>query len=99
MSDGAPMMYHGSGYGGAPPVFMVAGQGERRPGALEYLQYVGAAPAPASPRRPPSPRRAQHPRHRDATAFGYESDDSSLSSNASGSNKSSDKGKCCLEPS
>lgn len=98
MNEGAPMMYGGGGcgYGGAG-VFVMAGQ--ERPSRhypLDVLQVLGgAAPSPANTRR--APRKERPPRDpRDATAFGYDSDDSSLSSNASGSNKSSEKGMSTL---
>lgn len=94
MNEGAPMMYGGSGCGyGGGGMFVLAGQ--ERPSRhypLDVLQVLGgAAPTPANTRR--APRKERPPRDpRDATAFGYDSDDSSLSSNASGSNKSSEKG-------
>lgn len=99
MNEGAPMMYHGSGaFGGPGQIFMMGGQ-ERsaRHYPLDALQSLGGgSPAGhATPRRW-QPRRDRHPSAKgagDNTAFGYDSDDSSLSSNASGSNKSGEKGK------
>lgn len=98
MNEGAPMMYHGSGaFGGPGQMFMMGGQ-ERtaRPYPLDGLPSLAGSPAGhATPRRW-QPRRDRHPNAKaagDNTAFGYDSDDSSLSSNASGSNKSGEKGK------
>lgn len=75
------MLYHGSGgFGGPGPGF--AG------GALERARQFPALELPGpAPRRTPRPERQS----KDNTAFGYDSDDSSLSSNASGSNKSGEK--------
>ncbi|CAG4955476.1 unnamed protein product [Parnassius apollo] len=96
MNEGAPIMYHGNGYGGA--VYMVPGQIDRsRHYPLEVHQVLGGAgrgggdPSHGTPRRWQARRDRQHT-SKDYTAFGYDSDDSSLSSNASGSNKSSEKG-------
>ncbi|CAK1580771.1 unnamed protein product [Parnassius mnemosyne] len=96
MNEGAPIMYHGNGYGGA--VYMVPGQIDRsRQYPLEVLQVLGGAgrgggdPSHGAPRRWQARRDRQQ--SKDYTAFGYDSDDSSLSSNASGSNKSSEKGE------
>ncbi|CAH0588239.1 unnamed protein product [Chrysodeixis includens] len=99
MNEGSPMMYHGSGgFGGPGQIFMMGGQ-ERatRHYPLDALQSLGGgSPAGhATPRRW-QPRRDRHPNAKgagDNTAFGYDSDDSSLSSNASGSNKSGEKGE------
>lgn len=101
MNEGAPVMYHGNGgFGGPGAMYMVPGQIERqapRQYPPEMLQVMGGViPRGGSPGQG-TPRRWHNKRDRrftktDNTAFGYESDDSSLSSNASGSNKSSDKG-------
>lgn len=96
MGEGVPMMYHGNGFGGPGQVF-VGGQGERaaRQYPLELLQVIGGVAH--GPRRW-QPRRHQPPPNPSTTAdsgIGYESDDSSLSSNASGSNKE-DRGKSDL---
>lgn len=100
MAEGAPMMYHGGGgYGGPGQVYVVPGQLERQPRQypLEVLQIMGGV-SPGSGQG--TPRRWQPRRDRQQTskgsgdsAFGYESDDSSQSSNASGSNKSGEKGE------
>lgn len=84
------MMYHGAGYGGPPPVYMVPNGGPRQY-PLELLQAMGGVTREGTPRR--DQPRQRRPSNKKDTAFGYESDDSSLSSNASGSNKSSDKGE------
>lgn len=97
MNESAPIMYHGSGYGGA--VYMVPGQIDRtRQYPVEMLQVIGGGggrdngdPGQCTPRRWHA-RRDRQQNNKDNTAFGYDSDDSSLSSNASGSNKSSEKG-------
>lgn len=98
MNEGAPMMYHGNGgFGGPGPMYMVGGV-ERQPRhfPMEMVQVVGGAGSPGPGQG--TPRRWQQRRDRqpkgDNTAFGYDSDDSSLSSNASGSNKSGEKGEC-----
>ncbi|CAH2049002.1 unnamed protein product, partial [Iphiclides podalirius] len=97
MNEGAPIMYHGNGYGGA--VYMVPGQIDRtRQYPMDMLQVLGGAgrdsgdPGQCTPRRWQA-RRDRQQNNKDNTAFGYDSDDSSLSSNASGSNKSSEKGE------
>lgn len=107
MNEGAPMMYHGNAYGGAGSVFVVpgGGSGGARQYPLELLQLMGGIsregppPSNGTPHNEPPPR-DRHPSAKGDTAFGYESDDSSLSSNASGSNKSSEKGEyylvCCF---
>ncbi|KAL0821355.1 hypothetical protein ABMA28_005944 [Loxostege sticticalis] len=103
MNEGAPMMYHGNGgFGGPGPMYMVAGV-ERQPRhyPLEVLQVMGGGargggspgPGQGTPRRWQQRRDRQTNNKGDNTAFGYESDDSSLSSNASGSNKSGEKGE------
>ncbi|CAH2261516.1 jg20145 [Pararge aegeria aegeria] len=95
MNEGAPMMYNGGGFDGPGGVYMVQGQARHYP--LEMLQVMGGmggrgggSPRQGTPRRW-QPRKDRQPLKPD-NAFGYDSDDSSLSSNASGSNKSSDKG-------
>lgn len=96
MAEGAPMMFHGGGYGAGGQVYVVGGQLERPPRQypLEVLQIMGGvAPDAGVPRRwPPRPERLA-PKAGGDSAFGYESDDSSQSSNASGSNKSGEKGE------
>ncbi|XP_028178731.1 poly(A) RNA polymerase gld-2 homolog B-like [Ostrinia furnacalis] len=104
MNEGAPMMYHGNGgFGGPGPMYMVAGV-DRQPRhyPLEVLQVMGGpgargggspGPGQVTPRRWQQRRDRQTNNKGDNTAFGYESDDSSLSSNASGSNKSGEKGE------
>ncbi|KAI5643859.1 hypothetical protein NE865_04035 [Phthorimaea operculella] len=96
MNEGAPL-YGGGGFGGPSPVYMVNNGGaavERgRPYPIEVLQALGgAAPAP-HPFNRSHPRRDYNHNAKGDSAFGYESDDSSLSSNASGSNKSGEKGE------
>lgn len=95
MNEGSPIMYHGNGYGGG--VYMVPGQMDRsRQYPLEMLQVLSSAGRGNGEHGQVAPRRWQARRERqpskDNTAFSYDSDDSSLSSNASGSNKSSEKG-------
>ncbi|CAG9791102.1 unnamed protein product [Diatraea saccharalis] len=92
MNEGAPMIYHGNGgFGGPGPMYMVGVERQARHYPLEVVQVPGASPANGHG----TPRRwhQRRDRHKDNTAFGYDSDDSSLSSNASGSNKSGDKGE------
>ncbi|KAM3960422.1 poly(A) RNA polymerase gld-2 homolog A [Aphomia sociella] len=100
MNEGAPVMYHGSAGYGPGPMYMVAGGDRHRQYQVETLPAGGAgACAGDSPARlQNTARRWQQRRDRQHTnktdrAFGYDSDDSSLSSNASGSNKSGDKGE------
>lgn len=93
-------MYHGSGgFGGPGAMYMVAGERSRHY-PLEAVPAAAAGRGASSPAHAATPRRWQQRRDRhhktDSTAFGYDSDDSSLSSNASGSNKSGEKGKCTL---
>lgn len=103
MAEGAPMMYHaGGGFGGPGQVYVVPGQLERPPRQypLEVLQIMGGVARSSPPAGQGAPRRWQPRRDRQQppkgggdSAFGYESDDSSQSSNASGSNKSGEKGE------
>ncbi|XP_046966727.1 poly(A) RNA polymerase gld-2 homolog A-like isoform X1 [Vanessa cardui] len=100
MNEGAPIVYHGNGGFEGPGIYMIPGHVERqtpRHYPLEMLQVMGGlgsrgggSPGHGTPRRW-QPRKERQPTKTDNTAFGYDSDDSSLSSNASGSNKSSDK--------
>ncbi|XP_047532411.1 poly(A) RNA polymerase gld-2 homolog A-like isoform X1 [Vanessa atalanta] len=100
MNEGAPIVYHGNGGFEGPGIYMIPGHVERqtpRHYPLEMLQVIGGlgsrgggSPGHGTPRRW-QPRKERQPTKTDNTAFGYDSDDSSLSSNASGSNKSSDK--------
>lgn len=101
MNEGAPMMYHGSGaFGGPGQMYMMSGQEHSaRSYPLDGLPRLAGSPAGRATPRRWQPRRERHPNAKaagDNTAFGYESDDSSLSSNASGSNKSGEKGKNIL---
>ncbi|RVE42990.1 hypothetical protein evm_012362 [Chilo suppressalis] len=92
MNEGSPMIYHGNGgFGGPGPMYMVGMERQARHYPLDVVQVPGASPANGNG----TPRRWQQrrDRYKDNTAFGYDSDDSSLSSNASGSNKSGDKGE------
>ncbi|XP_060804391.1 poly(A) RNA polymerase gld-2 homolog B [Amyelois transitella] len=103
MNEGAPVMYHSNGgFGGPAPVYMVANGERQRHFALEALQAStgsggrgGGSPAhqQGTPRRWQQRRDRPHGNKTENTAFGYDSDDSSLSSNASGSNKSGEKGE------
>lgn len=100
MNEGAPVIYHGNGGFEGPGMYMVPNHVERqtpRHYPLEMLQVmggvgsrVGGSPGHGTPRKWQARKERQN--KSDTTAFGYDSDDSSLSSNASGSNKSSDKG-------
>ncbi|XP_053611914.1 poly(A) RNA polymerase gld-2 homolog A-like [Plodia interpunctella] len=101
MNEGAPVMYHANGgFGGPAPVYMVTNGERQRQFALEALQATagsggrsGGSPAhqQGTPRRWQPRRDRPHSNKTENTAFGYDSDDSSLSSNASGSNKSGEK--------
>lgn len=98
MNEGVPMMYHGNGgFGGPGQMFLMGGQAERttRHYPMDALQSLSGSPGGHNTPRRWQPRRERHPNSKNAdnTAFGYDSDDSSLSSNASGSNKSGEKGK------
>lgn len=96
MNEGAPV-YNGSGFEGPRGMYVVQNQTPRQY-PLEMLQVMGGmgARGGGSPRQS-TPRRWQPRKDRQTAkpdnAFGYDSDDSSLSSNASGSNKSCDKGR------
>lgn len=103
MSEGVPIMYHGNGsFGGPGQMFYMGGQGERptRHYPLDVRHNHGGSPGGHTTPRRWQPRRDRHPNPKsiDNTAFGYDSDDSSLSSNASGSNKSGDKGEEASRP-
>lgn len=78
-------------------MFLMGGQAERttRHYPMDALQSLSGSPGGHNTPRRWQPRRERHPNSKNAdnTAFGYDSDDSSLSSNASGSNKSGEKGK------
>ncbi|XP_049871654.1 poly(A) RNA polymerase gld-2 homolog A-like [Pectinophora gossypiella] len=101
MNEGAPMLYaSGGGFGAPAPMYMMGGGGA----ALERARHypLDVLPPDAAPAAGPAGQAHQVRRHMrrdhhhakgDATAFGYDSDDSSLSSNASGSNKSGEKGE------
>ncbi|GBP61747.1 Poly(A) RNA polymerase gld-2 homolog A [Eumeta japonica] len=106
MNEEMTTMYHGgNGLGKSPATYTIQNQMERsgpRQCPLEVLQYMGNTNTPRNctygpngqnlPRRP-QPRKDRLQKNiNDGTAFGYDSDDSSLSSNASGSAKSSEKG-------
>ncbi|XP_041981044.1 poly(A) RNA polymerase gld-2 homolog A-like [Aricia agestis] len=92
MNEGAPLMYHGNAsFSGPSTMYMVQGHGDRqqRQYPVEMLQVIGGvhgSPGQGTPRRCHKNRQIDKD-----NAFGYESDDSSLSSSASGSNKSSEK--------
>lgn len=102
MNEGAPIMYHGNGGFDGPGIYMIPGHVDRhshRHYPLEVVQVMGglgprggSAPGHGTSRRW-QPRKDRQPNKTDNTAFGYDSDDSSLSSNASGSHKSNEKGK------
>lgn len=93
MNEGSPIMYHGSGRFGGPAMYMM-GPVERQTRNYQTVAKTDArgavSPGGYGLQRRWQPRRDKN---KENTAFGYESDDSSLSSNASGSNKSVEKGK------
>ncbi|XP_059048004.1 poly(A) RNA polymerase gld-2 homolog A-like [Achroia grisella] len=101
MSESAPVMYHGNGGYGQGSMYMVPGGERQRQYQVESVSTgaAGARGGGSPARLHGSGRRWTQRRDRPLTnktdnrAFGYDSDDSSLSSNASGSNKSGDKGE------
>ncbi|VVC98770.1 unnamed protein product [Leptidea sinapis] len=96
MNEGASTLYHSNGFGGSGAYNMGHMQMERQNRQYPYNMLNGGINSSMSPRqgtqRRWQPRRDRRPIKGENTAFGYDSDDSSLSSNASGSNKSSEKG-------
>ncbi|KAJ0174933.1 hypothetical protein K1T71_009074 [Dendrolimus kikuchii] len=89
MNEGIPMMFHGSGGFGGPGVYMMSQLERAGHYPLDMLPVMGVGHNGGG-----TGRRWQHHRERpkDSVAFGYDSDDSSLSSNASGTTKSGEKG-------
>ncbi|XP_052748029.1 poly(A) RNA polymerase gld-2-like isoform X2 [Galleria mellonella] len=100
MNEGAPVMYHANGEFSPGPMYMMPGGDRQRQYQMDTLSGGERSRGGGSPgrlqgatRRWQQRRDRQHTYRTDNRAFGYDSDDSSLSSNASGSNKSADKGE------
>lgn len=89
MNEGLPMMFHGSGGFGGPGMYMMSQLERATHYPLDLFPVMGIGHHGGS-----TGRRWQSHRERpkDSVALGSDSDDSSLSSNASGP-KSGDKGE------